>query len=253
MDLNDVVVFERVVTEGSLTAAAGRLGQPKSSVSRSLARLEGDLGVRLLHRTTRRLQLTAEGETFLNRARPILTALDEAADRDREDKATLLDLADRLIVMDGGRVVADGPKQKVVTALQAGQMAAPGADPQRAFGAAVEQARVRQRHAREGERHDLLLDTAAADWQPAPPVIRSARIDGVHKFVAPGRSAVSSVLVCWRVSMRRPVKRARCPCASSSIPTCRPTAKRPSGTPTYGSSGWSTARTRRSRGCMGGR
>ena len=78
MDLNDVVVFERVVAEGSLTAAAARLGQPKSSVSRSLARLEGDLGVRLLQRTTRKLHLTEAGQVFFGRARRILGELREA-------------------------------------------------------------------------------------------------------------------------------------------------------------------------------
>lgn len=78
MDLNDVAVFERVVTEGSLTGAATRLGQPKSSVSRSLARLEGDLGVRLLQRTTRKLNLTEAGQVFFERARRVLGELREA-------------------------------------------------------------------------------------------------------------------------------------------------------------------------------
>lgn len=78
MDLNDVAVFERVVTEGSLTGAAARLGQPKSSVSRSLARLEADLGVRLLQRTTRKLHLTEAGQVFFERARRVLGELREA-------------------------------------------------------------------------------------------------------------------------------------------------------------------------------
>jgi ATP-binding cassette subfamily C protein LapB len=38
-------------------------------------------------------------------------------------RSSLLDLADRLVVMDGGRIVADGPRQRVVAALQAGQVA----------------------------------------------------------------------------------------------------------------------------------
>lgn len=78
MDLNDVAVFERVVTEGSLTAAAARLGQPKSSVSRSLARLETDLGVRLLQRTTRKLHLTEAGQVFFERAKRVLGELRDA-------------------------------------------------------------------------------------------------------------------------------------------------------------------------------
>lgn len=78
MDLNDVVVFEKVVSEGSLTAAAARLGQPKSSVSRSLGRLEADLGVRLLQRTTRKLHMTDAGQIFFERARRVLAELRDA-------------------------------------------------------------------------------------------------------------------------------------------------------------------------------
>ncbi|MDI1300579.1 MAG: LysR family transcriptional regulator [bacterium] len=78
MDLNDVAVFEKVVSEGSLTAAAARLGQPKSSVSRALSRLEADLGVRLLQRTTRKLHLTEVGQVFFERARRVLAELRDA-------------------------------------------------------------------------------------------------------------------------------------------------------------------------------
>lgn len=85
MDLNDVAVFERVVSEGSLTAAAARLNQPKSSVSRSLSRLEADLGVRLLQRTTRKLHLTEAGQVFFDRTRRVLGEL-----RDAEQAVTQL-------------------------------------------------------------------------------------------------------------------------------------------------------------------
>lgn len=85
MDLNDVVVFEKVVSEGSLTAAASRLGQPKSSVSRALSRLESDLGVRLLQRTTRKLHLTEAGQLFYERTRRVLSEL-----RDAEQAVTQL-------------------------------------------------------------------------------------------------------------------------------------------------------------------
>lgn len=78
MDLNDLTVFERVVVEGSLTAAADRLSVPKSSVSRSLARLESDLGVRLLQRTTRRLHLTEAGQVFFERVRQVLQDIQDA-------------------------------------------------------------------------------------------------------------------------------------------------------------------------------
>lgn len=85
MDLNDVAVFERVVSEGSLTAAAARLNQPKSSVSRSLSRLESDLGVRLLQRTTRKLHLTEAGQVFFDRTKRVLGDL-----RDAEQAVTQL-------------------------------------------------------------------------------------------------------------------------------------------------------------------
>lgn len=90
MDLNDVAVFEKVVSEGSLTAAANRLNQPKSSVSRSLSRLEADLGVRLLQRTTRKLHLTEAGQLFFDRTRRVLGDL-----RDAEQAVTQLQEAPR--------------------------------------------------------------------------------------------------------------------------------------------------------------
>jgi len=74
----EMTAFVRAVETGGFSAAARDLGLTPSALSKLVGRLEDRLGVRLLHRTTRRLQLTAEGETFFNRARPILTALDEA-------------------------------------------------------------------------------------------------------------------------------------------------------------------------------
>jgi len=53
MDLNDIVVFTKVVETKSFTGAADSLGLPKSTVSRKLAQLEERLGVRLVQRTTR--------------------------------------------------------------------------------------------------------------------------------------------------------------------------------------------------------
>src|SRR5450432_458779 len=79
MDLNHVAVFVRVVELESFTAAANQLGLPKSSVSRTVSRLEEDLGVRLLQRTTRKLHLTDAGHAYFDRARVALTGLEEAA------------------------------------------------------------------------------------------------------------------------------------------------------------------------------
>jgi DNA-binding transcriptional LysR family regulator len=64
MDLNDIVVFTKVVETRSFTGAAEQLGLPKSTVSRKLAQLEERLGVRLVQRTTRKLALTEIGQTY---------------------------------------------------------------------------------------------------------------------------------------------------------------------------------------------
>jgi DNA-binding transcriptional LysR family regulator len=80
MDLNRVVVFLRVAEAGSFTAAAAALGTQKSSVSRSVAALEADLGIRLLHRTTRKLALTDAGRAYYQRARDALANLEEAGE-----------------------------------------------------------------------------------------------------------------------------------------------------------------------------
>ncbi|MGO9767685.1 MAG: LysR family transcriptional regulator [Myxococcaceae bacterium] len=77
-DLNHVAVFVRVVDTGSFTAAASALGLPKSSVSRSVARLEGELGVRLLQRTTRSVHLTDAGHAYYDGVARALSGLEEA-------------------------------------------------------------------------------------------------------------------------------------------------------------------------------
>lgn len=78
IDLNHVATWVRVVDCGSFTAAAKALGLPKSSVSRAIARLEEELGLTLLQRTTRKLTLTRAGERYLATAREALRSLDEA-------------------------------------------------------------------------------------------------------------------------------------------------------------------------------
>jgi len=65
-----------VVDNGSFVAAAEATGQSKQAVSRHVADLEKRLGVRLLNRTTRRLSLTDEGHTYVERARDLLQELD---------------------------------------------------------------------------------------------------------------------------------------------------------------------------------
>ena len=67
-----------VVELGSFVKAADALSLSKAAVSRHLGQLEARLGVRLLHRTTRRLTLTEEGEVFYARCKALLADVDEA-------------------------------------------------------------------------------------------------------------------------------------------------------------------------------
>ena len=89
MDLNRVSAFVRVVHDGSFTAAAKSLGLPKSSISRSVAQLEQDLGIRLLHRTTRQLHLTDAGTAFYERVSRALGDIDEATSAASDTQAEL--------------------------------------------------------------------------------------------------------------------------------------------------------------------
>ncbi|OWW20293.1 LysR family transcriptional regulator [Noviherbaspirillum denitrificans] len=79
--LEELLTFTAVIDTGSLTAAADRLGQTASGVSRAMSRLEEKLGTTLLRRTTRRLELTEEGALFLGHARQILDAVEAAEDQ----------------------------------------------------------------------------------------------------------------------------------------------------------------------------
>src|SRR6187402_709218 len=79
--LDELQVFAAVVDTTSITAAAEHLGQTVSAISRSLGRLEEKLGVTLLRRTTRRLELTEEGQVFLAQARKIISAVEDAEEQ----------------------------------------------------------------------------------------------------------------------------------------------------------------------------
>lgn len=76
---NDLILFARVVDEGSFSRAADRLGLPKSTVSRHIAALEARLGERLLLRTTRKLAVTDFGRSVLDHARRVAEEVDAAA------------------------------------------------------------------------------------------------------------------------------------------------------------------------------
>lgn len=77
-------VFATVVDGGSFVAAADTLEMSKAAVSRHVAELESRLNVRLLHRTTRRLSLTKEGEVFFARCKDLLAGVEEAEAELRE-------------------------------------------------------------------------------------------------------------------------------------------------------------------------
>jgi DNA-binding transcriptional LysR family regulator len=69
--------FVRVAELASFTKAADHLGLPKASVSTAVQQLEAQLGTQLLHRTTRKVQMTQDGQRFYERARALLADMDE--------------------------------------------------------------------------------------------------------------------------------------------------------------------------------
>lgn len=76
--LSDIAVFVQVVDSGSFTAAAERLDLSKSVISKYVTRLEEQLNVRLLNRTTRRLSLTEAGQILYNRSQRGLDEIESA-------------------------------------------------------------------------------------------------------------------------------------------------------------------------------
>jgi DNA-binding transcriptional LysR family regulator len=78
LDLNHVFLFVEVVRANSFAAAARRLGMPANSVSRKIQELEAQVGSRLIHRSTRKLTLTAAGRTFFDRCAGPVSELAQA-------------------------------------------------------------------------------------------------------------------------------------------------------------------------------
>ena len=78
MDLNEMLVFARVVKAGSFTAAAAELRMPKSTVSRKVSELEERLKARLLQRTTRKLSLTDVGRIYYDYCARIAGEVEDA-------------------------------------------------------------------------------------------------------------------------------------------------------------------------------
>ena len=82
-------LFIRVADLESFSRAAETLALPKGSVSRQIQALESHLGVRLLHRTTRRVQLTRDGMVYYERAKDLLSNLDELDGMFQHDPASI--------------------------------------------------------------------------------------------------------------------------------------------------------------------
>jgi len=75
--LEAMQIFIRVAELASFTRAADSLGIPKASASTAVQQLEATLGARLLHRTTRKVQMTHDGQMFYERSKDLLTDIDE--------------------------------------------------------------------------------------------------------------------------------------------------------------------------------
>lgn len=85
-ELRAIATFAKAVELGSIRRAAAAQGVTPQAASQAIAQLEAHLGVRLLHRTTRSLALTDEGQRFLETTQPALATLDRALSQAREAK-----------------------------------------------------------------------------------------------------------------------------------------------------------------------
>ncbi|MFO1302456.1 MAG: LysR family transcriptional regulator [Burkholderiales bacterium] len=74
--LQGLTAFAQTVQQGSFAAAARELGLTPSAVAKSVARLEADLGLKLLHRTTREVSLTSDGRSLAERCRRVVDEID---------------------------------------------------------------------------------------------------------------------------------------------------------------------------------
>jgi DNA-binding transcriptional LysR family regulator len=111
LDLNQLAIFMRVVDEGSFTAAGKALNVPKSRISRMVADLENNLGVRLLQRSTRQISLTQVGADYYNNCKHLVTEIMDihTVISDRQDRPHgVLRIAVPMVVGSGifGRFVA---------------------------------------------------------------------------------------------------------------------------------------------------
>ena len=78
MDMNNLQIFVEVMRRGSFAAVARDLEVVPSTISRAIASLEGELGVRLLQRTTRQIKPTEAGQVYYQRVEPLIDELEQA-------------------------------------------------------------------------------------------------------------------------------------------------------------------------------
>src|SRR5215472_16714811 len=88
-NLEPIRIFLTVAEMGSFTHAADSLGIQKGRASTAVRKLEEDVGVRLLHRTTRSVQLTEDGRAFHARARDLLAEVDDLHSRFAGERVAL--------------------------------------------------------------------------------------------------------------------------------------------------------------------
>ena len=108
IDLNQLRVFNKVVTSGSFSKAATLLKQPKSRVSRNILALERDLGVQLIYRTTRQFKLTEAGKDLFEKTNPALNGLYNSLDEVGVDSAEVSGLIKVTVPEDLGSELIGG-------------------------------------------------------------------------------------------------------------------------------------------------
>jgi len=125
-DLGAIAAFVKAAELRSFTHAARALGITPSGVGKSIARLESSLGVRLLHRTTRRIGLTDDGAVFFEQCRRILDELESArglmsnrvaAPRGRLRVSVPITLGKRIIIPGLTRFLEDHPDVEIDVSL----------------------------------------------------------------------------------------------------------------------------------------
>ena len=87
--LEAIQIFVRVAELSSFTQAADSLGLPKGSISSAVKQLENMLGARLLHRTTRKVQMTQDGLAFYERSKDLLADMEELQSMFHQDAAAV--------------------------------------------------------------------------------------------------------------------------------------------------------------------